>query len=46
MFDWDRELLDGKTDESPCMERKRRSHWSKELGKSNHSKTCSQKVPN
>jgi len=34
MFDWDRELLDGKTDESRAWREKEDPYWSKELGKS------------
>ena len=32
MFDWDRELLDGKTDESRAWREKEDAYWTKELG--------------
>ena len=32
MFDWDRDLLDGKTDESRAWREKEDAYWSKELG--------------
>jgi hypothetical protein len=34
MFEWDRQLLDGKTDESRAWREQPDAYWSKELGKS------------